>query len=492
MKKISKKLLLLFLSGIIPMLFAGTNALAIDKTFELFGGELEAKGSLQQSMDLRTHRDSRDIQISSFRTMLRIEADYHIMKNDKLDISLYSLAHYWHDTGDSIDDHQRDAIRFEDHGSHALKNYRRSNEIEEILKEFYLDIRGRFWEVRLGRQIVSWGETAFFQVADVINPLDVSNLKVWPDFDDVKVGLWMVRLFIHPPRMWQNISFEFLFMPPDFQPTRLPTAASGIFLGIPPFGEGVFGDIIHHQMHDKPGNDWNNSEWGLRIRGFSFRTDWTLLYFYGRRDDALINRDAGFQNFLRAALALPPPHGRIYRFPHEHTIGLTFSRAVPSIKSTIRGETVLKHRDYQYGSSDIRSKKLLVGSLAIDRKIYVPWLTPRNRMRYLGASFTFFHYKLLGHKYNKHTGEFIAWEAGTRDSSRNTISLMLDYGFYWDEILPTFNFAYDFNGTTTLAYVLKYAPGDHWRFQVSYQQKNEQGRTAHMQDQMMFSVQYEF
>jgi hypothetical protein len=69
---------------------------------------------------------------------------------------------------------------------------------------------------------------------------------------------------------------------------------------------------------------------------------------------------------------------------------------------------------------------------------------------------------------------------------------MMDYGFYWDFILPTFAITYDFNGSTTLMAVLKYAPGDHWRFQVSYQQQNELGRTAHMQDQVMFSVQYEF
>ena len=69
---------------------------------------------------------------------------------------------------------------------------------------------------------------------------------------------------------------------------------------------------------------------------------------------------------------------------------------------------------------------------------------------------------------------------------------MLQYGFYWDYILPTFSVAYDFNGGTSIMGVLKYAPGDHWRFQVSYQQQNEKGRNAHMQDQVMFSVQYEF
>lgn len=477
-------------------LCTGTDAFAFKDPVKLLDKDLEIKGSLQQNLDLRTHRDVRDVQYSSFKSTLRIEGDYHISRANELDVSLYTLVHYWHDFGGTIDDNQRDAIRHEDDGSHALKNYRRSNELEEILKEFYLDIRGRTWEVRLGRQIVSWGETAFFQVADIINPLDLTNMKVWPDFDDLKVGLWMIRLFYMPPQMWQDISFELILIPPDFQHTRMPPAGHGLYFGNAPMPDGVFGKLIHHMEHDKPGNDWNNAEWGMRIRGYTLDTDWTLSYFYSRLDSGLVNRDKGYNQMLRLMLGLPVTDN-IFKFPRYHSLGFTFARPVPKIRSTVRGEVVFNHRDYQYGpaggtASDIRSKKLLVAALAVDRSTFIPWLTPLNRMRYLSTSLTFYHYKLIGHKYNKHTGEFIQWESGTRDSSWNTIDLMIDYGFYWDYILPTIRIAYDFNGGTTIQGVLKYAPGDHWRFQVSYQQQNELGRNAHMQDQVMSSVQYEF
>jgi len=475
--------------------WTGTGVFAFKDPFKLFGRDLDVKGSLQTNLDVRTHRDVRDIQFSSWKQTLRVEGDYRISRTDDLDISLYALAHYYYDFGGSIDDNQRDAIRHEDDGSHALKNYRRSNEIEEILKELYLDIRGRTWEVRIGRQIVSWGETAFFQVADIINPLDLTNMKVWPDFDDLKVGLWMVRLFYTPERMWQNISFEVLLIPPDFQHQRMPPAGHGLFLGNPPMPDNVFGQLIHHMEHDKPGNDWNNFEWGVRIRGYTWDTDWTLSYFRSRVDAGLVARDRGLNQMLNLIFGMPVTD-RIFRFPKYHSAGFTFARSIPAIKSTVRGEMVLNFSHYQYGmpgtASDIKSRKLLVTALAVDRSIFVPWLTPLNRMRYLSATITWYHYKLIGHKFDKNTGEYIDWGSGNRDSSRDVIDLMLDYGFYWDYILPTFMFAYDFNGTTTLSYVLKYAPGDHWRYQVSYQQSNEQGRGAHMQDQVMFSIQYEF
>jgi hypothetical protein len=499
MKQAYGRLLLVLSIVVLTALFSGTGAFAMSEPIKLFGRDLEIRGSIQQNLDLRTHRDARDVQYSSFKTTFRLEGDYHISRTQGLDISLYTLAHYWFDTADSLDDNQRFAVRHEDDGSHGLTNFRRTNELEEILKECYLGIRGKTWEVRLGRQIVSWGETAFFQVADIVNPLDLTSAKAFPDFDDMKVGLWMARLFYTPPNIWQNISFDFLFLPPDFQPMRFPPAGHGLFFGVTAMPEGTFGQILQHMQHDAPGNDWNNSEWGMKIRGLTFDTDWSLQYFYGRQDNALINGQRGFGQFLNLLFGLPLTD-EIFTFPHFHSAAFTFARAVPAIRSVVRGETSLTWKDYQYGTFEIKSKKLLVTALSIDRSVYVPWLTPNNRMRFLSTSITWFHNECIDHKYDKATGAFIAWEPGNaprdakyaKDSSWDTIFLMLDYGFRYDTILPSFYITYDFNGGTSLLSTLKYAPGDHWRYLVSHQQTNEQGRNAHMQDQVMFSIQYEF
>jgi hypothetical protein len=488
--KIDKKLLIIVMTFFFTICIV-PNALAFKDPFKVFGRDLVVKGSIQQNLDLRTHRDERDVQYSSLKTTLRVEGDYHIYNSAKLDVSFYTLLHYWYDNGDNIENNLRDSIRFEDNGSHALKNYRRSNEIEEVMKEFYLDLRGRTWQARLGRQIVSWGETSLLQVADIINPLDLFNLKAFPDFDDLKVGLWMARLFWTPEAMWQDLSFEFIFIPPDFQPTRLPPAGSPLFFGTPVMGEDTFGKILSKQRRDTPANDWSNTEFGLRIRGFTWDTSWTLSYFYSRRDDPIIDGRKGFNNFTRLLLGLPD-RGKVFTYPHTQTVGFTFDRPLTKIRSTLRGETTLLFKDYQYGTFEVKSRKLFVNALSLDRKIYIPWLTPLNRMRYMGATVTWFYYKLIDHKHNKATGEYIDWESGTRDSSWNVFSVMLDYGFLFDQILPSFNFAYDINGGTTVVGALKYAPGDHWRYQVTYQQTNEQGRNKHMQDQVMFSVQYEF
>ena len=490
MKKVFEILLVIVSLVVLIILPAVKSAFALREPLVIFGKDLLVKGSIQHNLDYRTHRDERDVAISSNKTTFRLEGTYDLLKSEGMDICLYSLLTYWHDTGVDTEANLRRAVGFEDSGSHGLKEFRRSNEGEEILKEIYLEFKTSSLQARFGKQIVSWGETAEARVADVINPLDLVNLKVFPDWEDLKVGLWMARLFYTPPNMWQDLSFEFVFIPPDFQYTRMPVAGHGLFFGVPQMGKGVFGKILHKQKHDRPANDWSNAEMGLRIRGYSWDIDWTVSHFYSRLDSPLIDGEKGFNEFMNLMFGLPS--GKIYTYPHYQSTAFTFSVDATKIRSTIRGEVVLNNRDYQFGTYKIRSKKLLTTAVTLNRSTFIPWLTPWNRQRFLGVEVTWMHYKLLAHKNDRATGEFITWESGTRDSSWDKISMMLDYSFHYNDFQQFFNIVYDFNGNTTVMGVLRYAPGDHWRFDVTYQQLNEQGRNMHMQDQMMFSVRYEF
>jgi hypothetical protein len=489
MRNILKKLMLGVSATSITVFLIASSAFAVSEPISLFGKDLFVKGSIQQNLDLRTHRDDRDVQISSNRSTFRIEGDYNVYDSVNLDVNFYTLINYWYDTGDSLDQNLRDAIRFEDAGSHALKETRRSNEQAEILKEFYLNFTTPTFVARIGKQIVTWGESADAIVADVINPLDVTNLKVFPDWEDLKIGLWMLRCFYTPKNMWSDLSFDFIFIPNDFQYTRLPPAGNGLFFGSDQSPNT--GRILHKLRHDTPANTLQNAEFGLRIRGYTKRIDWTISHFYSRLDDGLIDREKGFDQLVNLLFGLPVTD-KIYTYPFFHATAVTFSSDQPGIKSTIRGEMVLKQRDYQFGASKIRKKKLLTTAIAIDRKIFIPWLTPKNRMKFLGTRLTWYHYKLFGMINDQATGEFINWESGTRDSSWDKITLQLDYSFHYGDYQQFFNITYDCNGKTTLSGTFLYAPGDHWRYSVSYQQRNEQGDRGRLASQVMFNVRYHF
>ena len=129
--------------------------------FELFDGRLhDGKGNIQQTMNYRTHRDVRGVAISSFRTTFRIEAIYDLITTDKWEVKFYGLLNYWHDTGVDVEANLRRAVKYEDGSSSGVKELRRPNCEEEIIREAYLDIYVGDLELRLGKQLVSWGETA--------------------------------------------------------------------------------------------------------------------------------------------------------------------------------------------------------------------------------------------------------------------------------------------------------------------------------------------
>lgn len=483
---------------------------------EALDGRLhDVKGNIHQTLNYRTHQDERSVKFSSTRTTFRIEGYFDLIKNPEWDVKLYGLFNYWYDHALNADRDLRDAIRLEngDSHSHQSKEFKRSNEQEEIIKEFYVKLtKGGCFEARLGKQLVSWGETAEARVVDIINPLDLANIIAFPDWEDYKVGLWMGRFFFTPSNSWQDTSFEFLFIPPDFQKNRIPPAGSGLFFGTaqglsagPLYYPSFLGDLLHRQRRDTPPNDWNNTEFGLRIRGQTKGTDWTISTFYTRNDSPIINGANGASNLQKLILngiidqsGLPITKrkvGQIFRYPRYQSTAFTFARPWSWAKSVIRGEVALNSGvDYNVGTDRIE-RDLLTTAISLDRDNMVPWLSYWNRSRSVVTSFTWYNYKLFGHEHG------MTWEAesaGLSHSTWNKLSFSAETGFLYDTIYPVFNFLYDCNtGATTVVGALRIAPGDHWRWLLVYQQVNEvedaTGKDiGRYQNQIIFSMRYEF
>ena len=433
---------------------------------------------------------------SSLRTTFKIEGLWDIVSTDKWDVKFYGLFNYWYDAAVDAEANLRRTIKFEDGSSSGVKEFRRPNCEEEIINEAYLEICVGDLEIRLGKQLISWGETEESRVADVINPLDVTNMVAFPDWENLKVGLWMGRFYYTPLNVWQDLSFELIITAPDFQPTRFPSAGSGIFFPFPVMPQGLFGKVLHKREHDKPANDSSNMEFGLRIRGYTWGTDWALSCFYSRRDTPIVNGQKGSQELLKYVLGLPSDD--VYTYPHYTSTALTFSRPWNWLKSTIRGEVVLNSGiSYQYGDKNetITAKKkrdLISVAISWDRDNMVPWFSYWNKSRSVITSLTWYHYHLLGHEHNKATGEYIWWESELhRDSTWDVMTLGIGTGLFQDTLVIMGNFAYDFNGGTTIVGILRYKPGDRWVYQLMYQQFNEQG-TARMANQVNFTLRYDF
>jgi len=455
-------------------------------SFELFDGRLhDGKGRLQQTLMIRTHRDDRDISVTSFRSMARIEGLFDLAKTENNTFKLYGFFEYWEDFGAHIDGGLKRSIRNESGGSHELQNYYRSNEEQEIIKELYADMDfGYLWNMRLGKQIVNWGETSESRVADQINPLDVTNLVGYPDWEDYKVGLWMARIFLTPESMWSDMSFELIVIPYMFEEVRVSPAGSGFFLGKPITPTN--GVLTHRWRQDKPDDGWENTEVGFKVRGMTGVTDWTLSVFHTRQDGPpLLNELKGFTNYLNG-------DGDVFRYTTYTSYATTFSRPVKCLGAILSGEAVLNAgKEYQYGTYDIKEKNVFISALGLDKNIQIPWLSKINKGVSLISNITWYHYKMLDYDHNSTTGEYVKWEGGSR-SAWDKISIKLQTSFFDHTLLTGISSTYDLtDGSTDYVARMMYFPGDHWFYEVSYQQINER-LPNNVGNQVIFNVRYEF
>jgi hypothetical protein len=462
--------------------------------FEWLEGDLSVRGNVQQTLNIRTHEDMRDVRYSSFRSMFRMEGMYKILSTAHTTMRLYALGNYYYDFGLDLDSNARHAIRNES-GKDDYRDFRRPRNSEEWLTELYFDLTYKDIQIKLGKQLVSWGETAESQVADLINPLDLKYMLAFPDWEDFKVGLWMIRLYYTPKNVWQELSFELLVIPFDFEETRYPPAGSGLFFGGAPMPNHMLQRIFDTQRRDAPKDGSNCFEIGLRIKGFANvleGIDWAVSHFYTRLDSPLIDGPEGFNRLFRMIAFNRPPGGKVYTYPHYNSTAVTFATTWDKIGSSVRGEcTFNSNRDYQYGNAgEIKEKDVVTTAISISRATMMPWISKRNRNTSFSLTFTWYQYWLLNHEYDKSTGEYIVGETG-KDSTRTKFVLSAATGFWFYRIIPIFNFVYDTNGNTTVVGGLSFAPGDHWSWIGTYQQINESG-AGRYQNQVTLSMRYEF
>ncbi|MEW6442200.1 MAG: DUF1302 family protein [bacterium] len=113
-------------------------------------------------------------------------------------------------------------------------------DLREATVDFVYQGEGGTGFLRLGRQLVSWGETAGLTITDNINPPDNSFQMFFLNPDDLKIPLWMGRVNYSPPPVgFIRPTFEFLAIP-DIRPQQwsvLDGDFEAPYIAIHPFRE---------------------------------------------------------------------------------------------------------------------------------------------------------------------------------------------------------------------------------------------------------------
>ncbi len=149
------------------------------------------------------------------------------------------------------------------------------------VRECYLDYFSVYLDMRLGKQIVTWGTADGIRVLDQVNPLDYREFTL-RDWNEIKIPLWMVKLEAAPT---VNGSLQFLFIP-DFEPNFLPPAgapyafktaetAAQSYTRLERLGYRV---VTREQ---RPAEKVGNAKFGIRWRDIIGSFEYSLNYLYG-------------------------------------------------------------------------------------------------------------------------------------------------------------------------------------------------------------------
>ncbi len=145
------------------------------------------------------------------------------------------------------------------------KNIRR---LSFNLEEYYAEFNFNSFDLKVGKQIFSWGKADGFNPTDNLNPRDYIDLFV----EEEKIGVPSVNLLYY----WRGFTFDFVFIP-TYTPTRLPLADSRYS-----FLDPKMLPVINRR--DLPSDNLSNSQSAIRILKHISGWDLSVSYYDGYDD----------------------------------------------------------------------------------------------------------------------------------------------------------------------------------------------------------------
>jgi len=478
---------------------------------ELMDGKVVIHGKISEQLGMRANKTSPgqlyDYDIFNFRTTVKLETMFHIQKCPDYEINIYGVWKEFYDAAHEVDSGYNNYLnRFSGH--HGIQELRSYNSFTDICRELYLEYTTQLFQVRAGKQIVSWGETSFERTADIVNPVDARGLlnPGYPDFAEIKRGLWMLRLYLTPADMPADMTFEALIIP-DFLPTRNWPAGYHLMHNSGFNALQNPNEMFLVDYRDTP-STWGNPDLGFRIRGFTKGFDWTFFYLNKRDNNPVVRTGRAIP--LQLSALSRSLFGRAEDdkwYQRYNNVGFTFNRPIsgkfaliPGTSAAMSGnvlkmefiaELSKKATNLVGIANDVRSYNRYATTIGWDGKIFIPGLTPWNRNKHLGSSTqlamewtqgkhkTYQVYPYVTYSLDRH-----AWQ---------TVTQSFDYGFWNDRILCGFYGAYTLTtGKKYYQIMTAFKPTFSWTFMIRYLDYVETTKQTENLDQVLFDITYEF
>ncbi len=494
-------------------------------TIKLYDDKLILSGFVKETVYIRTslserEKEYRDMALDFAKTSVYLEGLYTIKESSDYTLRFFAGFKWWYESASGFLD---DNLSRHIHHRHRKDYVSPRSFDDDILTEAYVDFIKGPLQIRLGKQIVIWGQLDVDRVADVVNPVDLRwNVPGVDTWEEIKKGLWMIRT-IYQTELPGNLIFEGIFNPGYFQEFRLPY--DGTHWGAPyeePFGApgiGIFGWQQEKFHRDAP--TWNlskNYEWGLRVRGYTLGVDWTLLYWNALSDSPVANpnRLGDFSmQYISAAIraasrggTIQPgdwPDYKVYYYKRMQTLGGT----AQYYASWFRGAILRLEWFYNFGQpfnsggrgeatdiDDWTRRDTWGVAVSYSDKFRIPYWTEKiGTGKMLDMTITFLYDKIRDNHHDLYKSSL---NHRPGDSSAESISLFLMQMMFNGEWTFVFTGSYKpritkFFGAATVTYSF---PGSHWYADMGYKfygaRHGYTYGTYHDKDAVILRLRYEF
>jgi hypothetical protein len=362
--------------------------------------------------------------------------------------------------------------------------------------------------IRVGKQIVSWGQTDGFRLMDQINPLDQRRGFGDVQFENTIIPIWLVRAEYYKPVMssWlQEIGVQFVFNTnADFirnQGIQVGNDVGGIWapnveipLGGPyPFDFAHLGSAFLNI--EKPGHfNHKGYEYGVKLEAMIFDAIVTLNGYYGRDKDPVLMVSPVAPLTTFASDGRPLFH--LFQegfYPRMKFVGGTFTRDVPFLKIPVWGSpSPVVRLEAFYASNNTFGTNIntfekydeLRWAIGVDWKVNIRFLNPKAGF---SISPQFYHRRIFDFPTNGLAGV---------EKDNYTTTLAISSSYLNARLTPSVFWMHDINNRADFFKLqLSYIYSNNWRFilgamLLSGEEKGKSFDLFRNKDQVFCKIEY--
>ena len=182
-----------------------------------------------------------------------------------------------------------------------------SDSLDLRLRELYVDMYFKNFDLRIGKQQVVWGKADGVFITDIVSPLNLSEFLL-PDFDEIRTGITAIKLDYY----LGDHTFEVIWTP-NFTPTEMPKSNSMWYVQ-PDFPIQPVFDWSKSEI--KPSLE--NSEVFAKYKALTSVIDFEIMGGYTWDDNPTMHVTKEFamnpatQQPMLTGLNVTPEHHRLY------------------------------------------------------------------------------------------------------------------------------------------------------------------------------------